>query len=265
MSVGSEAFAAVLAPLQSNALGLLLAAVRLVPVAFMCPVLGGSLVPTHLKLGIVLALAGIVQGTLPTEFPIALGLREVVAMTGSEVGLGVLMGLGASAPFAAARMAGLWASQLQGVAATSAFLERFHVEPTLGEALHGLLVACVVTGVGWPLIVRHLLLSYRWAPLGSWVPSMRSALLAAGYVRDAFATGVQVAAPVLVASLAVDAIASTFGRLASAVHSLAAPLRATLVLLALVVALGSARTRLEAFVEAIATSFARLNANGVTQ
>ncbi len=93
-------------------------AARVIPIAFLCPALGGPWVPAPVKLGLVLAWTGALHVTAGVRLtgapPEAWG---VLAMAGKETALGVGMGLVAALPYEAVRMAGRWMDTFRGASA----------------------------------------------------------------------------------------------------------------------------------------------------
>ena len=82
-------------------------AARLLPIAFLCPLLGGQLVPSPIKVGVVLFLSGALH------FGAGVGLTslpeegwELIVPAGRELILGCGMGLLVALPYDAARTAG---------------------------------------------------------------------------------------------------------------------------------------------------------------
>lgn len=214
--------------LQPHVVAIALIGARLVPVAFLCPLLGGPQAPTHVKLGVVLALALCLHfgaGVAPTSTsPDAL---ELVGWTAKEAVLGTTLGLVAALPFDAARMGGRFIDLFRGSSAEAALPFAGSKEAATGDALHSLLLGIAATGPLMPLILGALFKSYAWVPLGAFEHTEHVALEAARLVGGAFATGLALGAPIAALSLAVDTLLGLASRAASGMNlqDTAAPLK----------------------------------------
>lgn len=192
--------------LQPHVVAVALIGARLVPVAFLCPLLGGSHAPTHVKLGLVLTLAVFLHVAAGVGVPPgAANAFDFVGIAFKEVLLGTTLGLIASLPFDAARMGGRFIDLFRGSSAEAALPMAGTREAATGDALYHLLLALAATGVVMPLTLGALFKSYTLAPLGTFIHSEAVGLQAATLVGGAFATGLAIGAPIAGASLAVDA------------------------------------------------------------
>ncbi|MEW5739548.1 MAG: flagellar biosynthetic protein FliR [Myxococcota bacterium] len=214
--------------LQPHVVATALIGARLVPVAFLCPLLGGSHAPTHVKLGLVLALSLFlhVAGGIGLP-PGAVNAFDFVGIAFKEVLLGTTLGLIASLPFDAARMGGRFIDLFRGSSAEAALPMAGTKEAATGDALYHLLLALASTGVVMPLTLAALFKSYTLAPLGTFVHSEDVAMQVAALVGGAFATGLAIGAPIAGASLAVDACLGLASRAAPGMNlqDTGAPLR----------------------------------------
>lgn len=192
--------------LQPHVVATALIGARLVPVAFLCPLLGGTHAPTTVKLGLVLALATFLHVAAGVGLPVdAVTAFDFVGIAFKEVLLGTTLGLIASLPFDAARMGGRFIDLFRGSSAEAALPMAGSKEAATGDALYHLLLALAATGVVMPLTLGALFKSYALAPLGTFVHTEAVALQAAALVGGAFATGLAIGAPIAGVSLAVDA------------------------------------------------------------
>jgi len=204
-----------------------LCAARLVPVAFLCPALGGQGVPTTVKLGLCLSLslffhlaAGVApDGSLEAGSFAAAALRELV--------FGAALGMIAALPFDSARTGGKLIELFRGSSAEAALPSAGTRESALGDGLTQLLVALAATGTGLPLVLRGLTHSFALVHLGQPAVGEGLALHVARLVGGAFACGLAIGAPIAGLSLAIDA---SLGLLARAMPQLnlqdtGAPLR----------------------------------------
>ena len=125
---------------------------RLVPVAFLCPALGGQGVPTTVKLGLCLSLS--------VFFHAAAGVAPVGPLDGGSFAAGALrellfgtaLGLVAALPFDSARIGGKLIELFRGSTAEAALPSAGTRESALGDGLTQLLVALAATGAGMPLV-----------------------------------------------------------------------------------------------------------------
>lgn len=199
-------FNSAIAALEPHGAAIALIAARLLPVAFLCPLLGGPTAPTTVKLSAVLALAfalHIAGGVRPSDTTVgfellAVGLRELM--------LGVAIGLIAAVPFDAARIGGRLTDLFRGSSAEAALPHAGTKEAASGDALYQLAVAMTAATVAMPMALAALFRSYALLPLGSFVATESVAALMATVVGTTFATGLAIGAPVAGTSLAVDAL-----------------------------------------------------------
>ncbi len=201
--------------LQPHVVAIALIASRLLPVAFLSPLFGGTQAPTTVKLGVVLALAGSLHtaagvtiiGVPADSFGLAVAAFK-------EVVLGTTIGVVASLPFDAARMGGRFVDLFRGSSAEAALPFAGNREAASGDLLFQLLVALVAVGGMGPLVIAPLWRSYALVPLGTFHQSEEVALELARLVGTAFATGLAVAAPIAGLSLVVDLVLGLAARAA---------------------------------------------------
>lgn len=192
--------------LQPHVIAIALISARLLPVAFLCPLLGGQQAPMHVKLGLVLSLAMFLHVAGGVAAPEGLaGTVDYVAIAFKEIVFGLTLGLVASLPFDAARMGGRFIDLFRGSSAEAALPLAGSKEAATGDALWHLLIALASTGAIMPLILGALFKSFVTVKLGAFVHTEAVALQAVGLVGGAFATGLAIGAPIAGASLAVDA------------------------------------------------------------
>ncbi|AKQ64358.1 Flagellar biosynthesis protein FliR [Myxococcus hansupus] len=205
-----------------------LCSARLLPIAFLCPLLGGQATPTTVRLALVLALslflrveAGITLAA-PVESTLALAglvLRELV--------YGTSVGLVSALPFDAARMGGRFIDLLRGTSAEASLPMAGSRESAAGEGLYHLVVALVVSGGLWPLVIGAVLRGFGVVGLGAFVPTEAATLHVAVLVGAAMATGLAVGAPIAAAVLTVDCFLGLASRAAPQVNlqEVGAPLK----------------------------------------
>ena len=197
-----HAFAEMLSP---HIIAVALCGARLLPISFLCPVIGGQSIPTTTRLALVLALAmslhlaGGVSPAVPVETSWTL-----IGIVLKELTLGMTMGLVAALPFDAARMGGRFIDLFRGTSAEAALPMAGTHESATGHGLYEMTVALVATSGAMPIVLSALWRSFGIVKLGAFVPTEGVAFQVTGLAGSALATGLAVGAPVAAASLAVD-------------------------------------------------------------
>ncbi|MFZ5441481.1 MAG: flagellar biosynthetic protein FliR, partial [Myxococcota bacterium] len=146
--------------LQPHVLAVALVSARLVPVAFLCPLFGGTHAPTHVKLGIVLALSLFLHLGGGVSAPAVASTFELVGLMTQEVVFGTSLGLIAALPFDVARMGGRFIDLFRGSSAEAALPMAGTKEAASGDALYHLLLALGSAGAVWPAMITALSRSY---------------------------------------------------------------------------------------------------------
>ncbi|MCE9667518.1 flagellar biosynthetic protein FliR [Myxococcus stipitatus] len=209
-------------------LAVALCATRLLPVAFLCPLLGGQATPTTVRLGLVLALSLFLHVEAGVELPAPVeSLLVLGGLLGRELLYGVSMGMIAALPFDAARMGGRFIDLFRGTSAEASLPVAGSRESATGDGLHQLLVALVVSGPLFPLVIGGLVRGFGVVRLGAFVPTEAAALHVVMLAGGAVATGLALGAPVAAATLAVDCFLGMASRAAPqmGLHELGAPSR----------------------------------------
>lgn len=204
-----------------------LCALRLFPVVFLCPVLGGQVAPTTVRLGVTLSIAialhvaGGVGASVPGESwaLVAAGLRELL--------FGVALGLIAALPFDTARIAGRFIDLFRGTSAEASLPVSGTRESATGEGLYQWTIALAVAAGAASTAVGALWRSFALVPVGGAGATAALAEQLVTLVGTAMATGLAIGAPIAGFTLAVDAALGLIGRAAPGVHvtELAAPVR----------------------------------------
>lgn len=215
--------------LQPHVVGVALVSARLLPVAFLCPLFGGTHAPTHVKLGLVFSLACFlhVEGAVIAPAAATASAFEFSALALHELAFGTTLGLVASLPFDAARIGGRFIDLFRGSSAEAALPMSGTKEAATGDALYHLLLALACTGPIFPLVLTSLGRSFRLVPLGGFHHTEAVALTIATLVAGAFSTGLALAAPIAGLSLTVDAVLALASRASTGTNlqDLGAPLR----------------------------------------
>ncbi|OJT27150.1 flagellar biosynthesis protein FliR [Archangium sp. Cb G35] len=223
-----ELLRAQLAPLGPGMVTVALCSARLLPVAFLCPLLGGQAAPTTVKLALVLSLSLFLHHVAgvslpePVETPL-----QLAAMVMKELTYGTSVGLVAALPFDAARMGGRFIDLFRGTSAEASLPVAGTRESATGDALYQLLVGLVVTGGLMPVVLSGLVRGFVWVRLGAYVPTEEAVMHVVGLAGGAMATGLAVGAPIAAAVMAVDCLLGMVSRAAPQVNlqDLGAPLR----------------------------------------
>ncbi len=201
-----------------------LVAMRLLPVALLCPLLGGQLAPPHVRLAIALCLALALRplaGPLPAMGPL------LWAKFAREAAVGLAIGLAAALPFDAARISGRLIDLVRGTSAEAALPIAGHREAATGDLLHQWILCLALASGALPSLVRALARSYLLLPLGAAGLEEQGAVALGRLVSLALATGLSIAAPVLALVWATDAALGLIARASPALplHEVAAPVR----------------------------------------
>ena len=214
---------------EAHVYAVALCAARLLPVAFLCPLLGGQAVPTTVRLALVLSLS------LSLHFAGGVGLGPGVAEgglafaagVGRELTFGMAIALIASLPFDAARMGGRFIDLFRGSSAEAALPGTGTREAATGDALYQLLTAIAVSGAAFPIVLGGIFGSFGAVPPGTWRGTEEAATQLPMLVGAAMATGLAVGAPIAGVSLAVDCLLGMASRAAPGMNlqEVGAPLR----------------------------------------
>ncbi len=191
--------------LQPHVIAVALIASRLLPVAFLCPLFGGTHAPTHVKLGMVLALSLFVHSAGGIGAPDVTDAFAFSGLAAQELLFGTSLGLVAALPFDAARIGGRFVDLFRGSSAEAALPMSGTKEAATGDALYHLLLALGSAGVVLPLMLGALTKSYGLVAPGAFHHTEDVALHLAGLVGTAFATGFAIGAPIAAMQLAIDA------------------------------------------------------------
>jgi type III secretory pathway component EscT len=213
MTRGALAFD--LAPFAPHAIAIALCAARLLPVVFLCPILGGQTVPTTVKLGVVLSLAVPIHfaGNVAQPFPVL----DTLTFTGlliRELSLGIPLGLLSSIPFDAARTGGRLVDLFRGSSAEGALPHAGTRESASGDCLYQLLVALACASGASCVTLKALFRSFAVIPLGAFAHSEPGVHNLVGLVGGVLTTAFAIAAPVAAAALLADGLMALASRAA---------------------------------------------------
>lgn len=216
------------AVLWSHGIVIALACARLLPVAFLSPVLGGQSAPVSVRLALVLSIALWVD--LEGGVPVALTVQPAWVLWGfvaKELVFGTAVGMVASLPFDGARVAGRLIDLFRGSSAEALLPVVGSREAVSGDALYQLVVALGVLGGVLPTILQALLRGFAVAGLGAAGMGGGVARLAWELASSAFLTGVGVGAPIAVVCGLCDLVLALIARSVPrfSIHELHAPVR----------------------------------------
>lgn len=204
--------------IAAHVLSVAIISARLLPVAFLCPLFGGQLSPTTVKLGLVLAFAIFLHAAAGIRAPETETTLSLVGVVFKEFILGTTIGLIAALPFDAARMGGRFVDLFRGSSAEAALPTAGTKESASGDALYQLLLALVASGVVMPAVIAGFFRSYRLVPLGTFGHSEAVVMQVVALVGTAFGTGLSLGAPIAGVSLAVDALMGLASRAAPSIN-----------------------------------------------
>ncbi|MBL8919693.1 MAG: flagellar biosynthetic protein FliR [Myxococcaceae bacterium] len=203
---------------QAHVVSVAVIAARLLPVAFLCPLLGGQLAPTTVKLGLVLSLSLFLHLPCGVSAPPVGSAFALVALVFREFALGTTIGLVAALPFDAARMGGRFIDLFRGSSAEAALPMTGSRESASGDGLYQALLALAAAGVAMPLVLAALFRSYALISLGGFSPSEEVVTQVVSLVGGAFGTALALGAPIAGVSLAVDAVMGLASRAAPSMN-----------------------------------------------
>ena len=205
---------------------------RLLPVVAFSPFLGGPLLPPSARAALALALGAAVRASGGAGAPAG---ASILALVASELALGGALAVAASLPVEAARGAGRLVDTLRG-----ATLGELHVAPIRQResAVGDLLAQWTVALGAWAgadrLLVAALLDTFRTVPVGGALAGPLRLDVAATAATDLLAAALCLGAPAAAALVCADLALSAASRLSprSSLLDVAAPVRASLGLLA---------------------------------
>jgi flagellar biosynthetic protein FliR/type III secretion protein T len=199
-------FGALFTFMQPHLAGVGLCAARLLPIAFLCPLLGGQAVPVTVKLslalsfGLCLHFAGGIGAPAGADTLFGFWIHAA-----REMGFGTALGLLSALPFDAARMGGKFIDLFRGTSAEASLPLVGTKESAAGDFLYQLLVGCAAAGVALPLILSGVWRSFAIVPLGGYLPTELGTLKVVHWLSTSLAVALCIGAPVAAAALCIDA------------------------------------------------------------
>ncbi len=211
--MSSGLVASIFSGFHTNLVSIAAISLRLLPTTLLCPLLGGPVVPTHVKLGSVLSMSIYLHNACGVRLQ-SNAFDHLVASIMLELSLGIVIAMIASAPFHAARIGGRFIDVFRGTSAEAILPLTGSREAVSADLIASALVAVASIGVGSSLVISGLVRSFAWTPLGGFTASESSISAAVESVAEAFATGAALAAPVAATSFLIDAIVAMIAKAA---------------------------------------------------
>jgi type III secretion protein SpaR/YscT/HrcT len=226
-----------------------LGAARVAPVVWVVAPLGGPRLPAPVRIGFAVLLAAVASPLLLDDAA-AGGLAQASALRlallmAREVVVGLCLGLVAGAAFRAAELAGRLADTLRGASIAEVLVPTAEERSSPLGALYLLVATVVFFRIGGvPRLVEGLLGSYQALPLGGGLgagPARHAALVVAAASARLVASGLALAAPVVVAVWLTDLALGLVARSAPQVpvYFLGLPLKGLLTIGIVLLGLGA--------------------------
>jgi len=238
--------------LPSGLLGIVvatvLAAARLLPVIWLVTPLGGPRLPVPVRVGfaalLALVAAPALAGATGRATLAELSALHFMLLLAREIVVGFCLGLVASAAFRAAEVAGRLGDTLRGANVAEILVPTADERASPLGVLYVLLATIVFLQIGGvPRLVEALLSSYRTLPLGAGLAepaARRAALVVIMSSAKLIASGLALAAPVVVALWLTDLALGLIARAAPSVpvYFLGLPLKGLLAIGVVLLGLG---------------------------
>lgn len=175
-----------------------LALFRIGGLMILAPFFGSASIPPRVKIALTLVLTIAVWPTLPRVVPLPDTLAGVAVGVGSELLVGLTIGLAVSTIFAGLQLAGLTIGQQMGVALGDVFNPGFDDSvDVMGAGLYWVgLVMFLLIG-GHRMLLGSLIDSFRLVPAGAFTVDARWVGLLGGMLTAAFLMAFKIALPVV--------------------------------------------------------------------
>lgn len=169
------------------------------------PFPGGAAVPPRIKAGLTLAITMLLVPRYGSQSVIASGPGVAVWTLGSELAIGALMGFAVTMIFEAAQLAGHYAGLQVGFSLVNIIDPQTQVETPVLATLHQMIVLLIFLQLNvdhW--LIRGLAQSFEFLPAGAIFTGQRIFQAVAYSAGGIFVCGVQIAAPILLATMVAD-------------------------------------------------------------
>jgi flagellar biosynthetic protein FliR len=198
-----------LVPIMS---ALLTISVRLSGLMLFAPMFGSVAIPVRVKAILVLALTALLYPMLAGRIPV-LSIRQWPTVIFGELLIGVALGIATNVVFDGVQMAGQILSIQMGYSLVNILDPQTQVESTVVALFHQTMAMLIFLRLGVHLwILRAVARSFDYLPPSSWHLSAAFTEGALHVAASAFSTGVQIAAPVLSATLLADIALGLMGK-----------------------------------------------------
>jgi flagellar biosynthesis protein FliR len=170
------------------------------------PFLGDRAIPNRIKAGLLIVLTALLVPVIPTR-PALVGSVEWVQMILSEWLVGVLMGLSLAAVFEGMQFAGQLSGMQLGLSLATLFDPQSDADSPALSVFYNLMTLFFFLNLDvhhW--LLRALSRSFDYLPVGSAVASQLVSRELVRVVGSLFALGIQIAAPVLLATMMIDLV-----------------------------------------------------------
>jgi type III secretory pathway component EscT len=235
-------------PLLGIVVATVLGAARLLPVLWLVAPLGGPRLPAMVRVGFALLLALVASPALVASAGAGaladLSALQFTLLLAREVVVGLCLGLVASAVFRAAEVAGRLGDTLRGANVAEILVPTAEERASPLGVLYLLLATIVFLQIGGvPRLVEALMSSYRTLPIAGGlgeVGARHVALVVAAASAKLIASGLALAAPVVVALWLTDLALGLIARAAPSVpvYFLGLPLKGLLAIGVVLIGLG---------------------------
>jgi flagellar biosynthetic protein FliR len=245
-----------------------LGAARLLPVIWLVAALGGPRLPATVRVGFALLLAFVASPALVAAAGGGAALAEISALRfmlllAREILIGLCLALVASAAFRAAEVAGRLGDTLRGANVAEILVPTAEERASPLGVLYLLVATIVFLQIGGvPRLVEALLASYETLPIGGGLgepATRRAALVVVAASAKLIASGLALAAPVVVALWLADLALGLIARAAPSVpvYFLGLPLKGLLAVAIVLLGLGMLQNALAGGFAAWLRMFAR--------
>ena len=170
------------------------------------PFLGDRAIPNRIKVGLLIVLTALLVPVTPVQ-PMLVTPFQWVQMILGEVLVGVLMALSLAAVFEAFQFAGQFAGIQLGLSLATLFDPQSNADSPALSVFFNLITLLIFLQLNihhW--ILRTLTRSFEYLPVGSVAPTELMTREAVRMVGMLFVLGIQIAAPVLVATMMIDMV-----------------------------------------------------------
>ena len=170
------------------------------------PFLGDRAIPNRVKAGLLVALTALLVPVTPVR-PLFLGPVEWVQMALGEWLVGMLMALSLAAVFEAVQFAGQFSGIQLGLSLATLFDPQSEADSPVLSVFYNLIALLIFLQLDvhhW--VLRALSRSFEYLPVGSVIAMQLSSRELLRTVGSLFSLGIQIAAPVLVATMMIDLV-----------------------------------------------------------